>query len=188
MRRAIMRVQQGNSLARKLASGFAAYPPIHKTDKEVVLGWNIKCNDSKCEQETWAENIVDLIGNHTDPQGWFVCLCGKHGYIEKSFDLQEPGEVWEPYLRGVVSLGQAGNTYQPFVFLVSYEPAGVVTDVWFSYYKDLRPSGGRLKLGYGPGGPPVLGKADVLKLLSRLAATKYLTKDEVVSAVVTDAV
>jgi hypothetical protein len=147
------------------------------------MGWNIKCTDSSCGQQSWADNIVDLIANHRNDEGWFLCSCGKHGYIEKSFDLQEPGEVWEPYLRGVIPLGESGDTYQPFVFLVSYEPSGKVTNIWFSYYKDLRGSGGRLKLGYGPGGPPVLGKASFLSLLSQLVATQCLTKQEVMSAV-----
>ncbi len=147
------------------------------------MGWNMKCTDSSCGQQSWADNIVDLIANHRDGEGWFHCSCGKHGYIEKSFELQEPGEVWEPYLRGVIPLGKTDDTYQPFVFLVSYEPSGEVTDIWFSYYKDLRGSGGRLKLGYGPGGPPVLGKASFLSLLSQLVATQCLTKQEVVSAV-----
>jgi hypothetical protein len=147
------------------------------------MGWNIKCTDSSCGQQTWAENIVDLIENHRDSRGWFLCSCGKHGYIEKSFELQEPGEVWEPCLRGLIPLGESGDTYQPFVFLVSYEPSGEVTDIWFSYYKDLRSAGGRLKLGYGPGGPPVLGKASFLTLLSCLVETQCLTEREVVSAV-----
>ena len=147
------------------------------------MGWLIKCADANCGQQSWADNIVSLIAEHRNEEGWFVCSCGKRGYIEKSFALQEVGEVWEPYLRGVIPLGAAGDTYQPFVFLVSYEPAGEVTDVWFSYYKDLRSSGGRLKLGYGPGGPPVLGKAAFLSLLSQLVQAKCLTSKEVVSAV-----
>ena len=147
------------------------------------MGWHIKCADSNCGQQAWATNIVDLIANHRDGKGWFLCPCGKHGYIEKRFELQEPGEVWEPYLRGAIPLGESGNTYQPFVFLVSYEPSGEVTDIWFSYYKDLRSSGGRLKLGYGPGGPPVLDKTSFLRLLSQLAATQCLTKEEIVNAV-----
>ena len=147
------------------------------------MGWNIKCTDSSCGQQSWADNIVDLIENHRDSSGWFVCSCGKHGYIEKSFELQEPGEVWKPCLRGVIPLGESGDTYQPFVFLVSYEPVGEVSDIWFSYYKDLRSSGGRLKLGYGPGGPPVLGKGSFLRLLSQLVAMECLTKQEVVSTV-----
>ena len=147
------------------------------------MGWQIKCTESDCGQQSWANNIVDLIANHVDGKGWFLCSCGKHGYIAKRFELQEPGEVWEPYLRGVIPLGECGATYQPFVFLVSYEPSGALTDIWFSYYKDHRSSGGRLKLGYGPGGPPVLGKASFLSLLSQLVAMQCLTKQEVVSAV-----
>lgn len=122
------------------------------------MGWLIKCADSKCGCETWAENIVELISGHRGKDGLFNSQCGKPGYIEKSFSLQEEGETWEPYLRGLVTLGRAGETYQPFVFLVSYDPDGPISDVWFSYYKDLRATGGRLKLGYGPGGPLSLGR------------------------------
>jgi hypothetical protein len=132
------------------------------------MGWHLRCTTRKCAQESWAANIVDLIENHTDARGWFVCPARHHAYIEKSFELQEPGNRWKPYLRGVISLGGPAETYQPFVFLVSYKPAGRVTDVWFSYYKDLRGRGGRLKLGYGPGGPPVLGARDVVRLLRHL--------------------
>lgn len=147
------------------------------------MGWVIKCTDPDCSHQVWANNIVDLIANHRDSQGWFLCSCGKHGCIEKHFELQEVGEVWKPYLRAVIPLGGSGDTYQPFVFLLSYEPSGEVTDIWFSYYKDLRSSGGRLKLGYGPGGPPVLGKESFLSLLSQLIATECLTKREVLSAI-----
>lgn len=147
------------------------------------MGWSITCADPKCGKESWASNIVDLITKHRDEEGWFVCSCGKRGYIKKSFQLQEVGEVWEPFLRGIIPLGTAGGTYQPFVFLVSYEPTAEVTDVWFSYYKDLRSAGGRLKLGYGPGGPPVLGKAAFLGLVSHLVQAKCLTPKEVIDAV-----
>lgn len=46
-----------------------------------------------------------------------------------------------------------------------------ITDLWFSYYKDLRghiredSTPGRLKMGYGPGGPPVIGIPQLLELL-----------------------
>ena len=76
-------------------------------------------------------------------------------------------------------LAAAGETYQPFVFLVSYKRDGEVTDIWFSYYKDLRATQGRLKIGYGPGGPPVLSKGKFLHLLSQLVARDYLTKGEI---------
>jgi hypothetical protein len=150
------------------------------------MGWIIKClkcTKSDNRKKLRVNNIVDLIENHTDESGWFICRCGKHGYIEKHFDLQEDGEVWNPYLRGVIKLGESGQSYQPFVFLVSQEPDGKVTGVWFSYYKDLRSKGGRLKLGYGPGGPPVLEKSQLLNLITQLAATRYLTKREVLSIV-----
>jgi hypothetical protein len=88
------------------------------------MAWNIKCTDSDCAQQSWANNIVDLIANHRDGQGWFLCPCGKHGYIEKHFELQEVGEVWKPNLRGVIPLGESGDTYQPFVFLLSYQRSG----------------------------------------------------------------
>lgn len=132
------------------------------------MAWQVECTRKRCGQQSWAANIVDLIADHTDEKGWFRCPAGHPAYIEKSFELQEPGNRWEPYLRGVVPLGTPGDTYQPFVFIVSYEPASKPTDVWFSYYKDLRESGGRLKLGYGPGGPPVLGTRQVVSLLEHL--------------------
>ena len=147
------------------------------------MGWNIECLDPKCGQRTHASDIVELIDKHRDPNGWFLCSCGKPGHIKKRFELQERDKRWEPYLRGAVRCGDSAETYQPFVFLVSYQAQGPVSDVWFSYYKDLRPSGGRLKLGYGPGGPPVLSKESLLKLLARLVAMHYLTRDELASAV-----
>jgi hypothetical protein len=143
------------------------------------MGWLIKCTTSSCKQQTWAPNIVDLIEHNIDSQGWVLCSCGKQGYIEKVFELMEPGETWEPYLRGVIPLGDEDDTYQPFVFLVSYAPNSKPKDVWFSYYKDLRADGGRLKLGYGPGGPPVLSKKTFLQLSQRLLEVGFLSEDDV---------
>ena len=102
------------------------------------MAWQIDCTQPRCGKQAWADNIVDLISDHTDKDGWFRCPAGHPAYIEKSFELQEPGGRWEPYLRGAIRLGTPDDTYQPFVFIVSYEPASKPTDVWFSYYKDLR--------------------------------------------------
>ncbi len=146
------------------------------------MGWLIECNDPECGQKSWAENIVTLIAEHRDADGWFVCACGRHEHIKKNFSLQEAGEWWRPYLRGIVPLGVPGDTYQPFVFLISGEPPDPVRDVWFSYYKDLRSTGGVLKLGYGPGGPPVLGMSDLVSLLSRLVQLDCLTTTDVLAA------
>jgi len=143
------------------------------------MGWSIKCNDTSCKAKTDAVNIVDLIDNHTDLHGWFVCdQCGGSGFIEKSFDLQEPGHTWKPFLCGAIRLGNPDDTYQPFVFMVSYKPKGKTNDIWFSYYKDLRKTGGRLKLGYGPGGPPVLGTEQLLSLLRRLYELGLVEKEK----------
>jgi hypothetical protein len=147
------------------------------------MGWSIQCNNTNCKSETWAINIVDLIDNHTNKNGWFFCgQCGHDGYIEKKFELQEPGHTWEPYLRGVIRLGDTEDSYQPFVFMVSYEPTGKANDIWFSYYKDLRESGGRLKLGYGPGGPPVIGTEQLIFLLTKLNSLDLISKNDILRA------
>jgi len=141
------------------------------------MAWLIKCSDSKClKKETWAANIVDLINDHRDENGWFVCSCGRKGYVEKSFPLQERGEVWEPFLKGIITLGDEGDTYQPFVFKVSSKRNTYPDALWFSYYKDLRAHGGTLKLGYGPGGPPVLHKDTVLLLIKQLIKLDIIDK------------
>ena len=62
----------------------------------------------------------------------------------------------------------SNETYKPFVFLVGASDDDPPGEVWFSYYKDLRPHGGRLKLGYGPGGPPVLDGASVVQILAHM--------------------
>lgn len=112
------------------------------------MAWDIQCSRNKCDAGGWATNIVDLLKHHRDEEGYFLCDCGRRGLIEKSFKLQEKGRTWEPFLRGAIGLGRRGDSYQPFVFLVSHTKRGRVDSVWFSYYKDLRRSGGRLKLGY----------------------------------------
>lgn len=74
------------------------------------MSWKIDCNH--CKKETWVDNIVDLIDKNTNSDGWFVCShCKELGFIEKKFNLQEPGETWEPYLRGAYRLGNEKDTY-----------------------------------------------------------------------------
>ena len=82
-------------------------------------------------------------------------------------------------MRGAIRLGDPDDTYQPFIFMVSYEPDGKANDIWFSYYKDLRETGGRLKLGYGPGGPPVLGAEQLIFLLKRLTQLGLIEKEKI---------
>ena len=66
--------------------------------------------------------------------------------------------------------------------MVSYYPSVKANDIWFSYYKDLRESGGRLKLGYGPGGPPVLGTEQLIFLLTKLNNLHLIEKNDVLKA------
>lgn len=146
------------------------------------MGWSIQCNNEVCNEITWASEIVDLIQNHTDENGWFLCnKCGENGYIEKKFKLQEEGHTWEPILKGVIPLGIEEDTYQPFVFLVSYSPDAQPSSIWFSYYKDLRDRGGRLKLGYGPGGPPVLDSETLVDLLDKMLELGCIKREDVLN-------
>ena len=137
------------------------------------MGGTIKCGDGECASETWTQNIDDLKRRHCDAQGWFLCgTCGSRGYIPKQYDLQEGGEPWKPYLKGIIQPRGCSDSevYQPFAFLVSYsaDPEEPPEDVWFAYYKDTRKQGGRLKMGYGPGGPPVFSAEEVLDLVEQM--------------------
>ena len=143
------------------------------------MGYWIECSQGCEDTGAWAQNIVDLLDNYRDSEDWFLCNCGARGYIRKSYELQEPGETWEPILKGAIRLGGPDDTYQPFVFLAGYKTDNVVDDVWFAYYKDLRSTGGRLKQGHGPGGPPVLGKDSVLELVLQLVLKGCIEPDEI---------
>ena len=147
------------------------------------MAWTIKCSDGECASETWTQNIDDLKRNHCDAQGWFLCgTCGGQGYIPKQYDLQEEGEPWKPYLKGIIQPHGYDGDYQPFAFLVSYSPEAPPEDVWFTYYKDTRgKEGGRLKMGHGPGGPPVFSAEDVLDLVAQMVKRGCLDADAVKS-------
>ena len=41
--------------------------------------------------------------------------------------------------------------------------------------------GGRLKLGYGPGGPPVLGHSQIVELVGQLRRLGFLKAGEIAS-------
>jgi hypothetical protein len=139
------------------------------------MSWIIQCCDPKCGQTNRAENVVELINAFCDADGWFICqACEKtSGYIAKEFRMQElDREPWRPLLRGLVQLVDNGNDdpeseYRPFVFLATYDkPTNPIADFWFCYYKDTRAKGGNLKLGHGPGGPPVLSAKQILQLIA----------------------
>ena len=149
------------------------------------MAWPIDCEH--CGLVSIAPNIVELINHYLDDQGRIVCgHCRKSGYIEKTFELQEEdAPPWKPYLRAIVRLSDhdRANTYQPFAFLVSYAPDEDPDDVWFCYYKDTRAQGGRLKMGHGPGGPPVVSADAVLDLVAQMVKCGCLDEDKAVDAI-----
>ena len=148
------------------------------------MGFWVSCANDACQKGSLATNIVDLLTRFIPAHSQsrlFVCPSCQQAtaFVEKRFDTQE-GEEWAPYLRGAIRLAEdPAATYQPFVFLVSYHPAGSISDCWFSYYKDRRKEGGRLKMGYGPGGPPVLSHMQIVHLLRELIRLRYLGTAEI---------
>ena len=150
------------------------------------MAWTIKCGDGECASETWTQNIVDLKRNHCDAQGWFLCgTCGSRGYIPKQYDLQEGGEPWKPYLKGIIQPnGYNDDVYQPFAFLTSDSPDEAPSAIWFTYYKDTRDGqgAGRLKMGYGPGGPPVFKAKDVVDFVAQMIERGCLDAGDVKKA------
>lgn len=145
------------------------------------MGFLIKCTDRHCgHQDTWADDIIDLIQNHTNERGWFLCECGKNGYINNDFFLQEGGDIWKPYLMGAIKLGNNNVNYQPLALLASSNPYhySAPTDIWLSYYRDLRQSGGPLTIGHGYRIQAVLNKYHILNLVKCLTSIGCLTPDE----------
>jgi hypothetical protein len=129
--------------------------------------WRITCTDPSCQENARPVDQVDLLENYRDGRGWFRCSCGRHGYIEKSYRLQEGGE-WHPFLMGAIRLGEADDPYQPYAFLVAKSPNEIPDKLLFRYYKDLRSDNGRLKPGGGPGGSPVVDIYRVRDLIGQL--------------------
>jgi len=146
------------------------------------MSYPVTCN--RCGDTNTAWEIVDLIKNHTDGHGNLICqICGGDAYVYRESTTQDGG-TWERYIRGAVPFRtQFGRRFVPYIFLVSYSPRGKPKDVHFNYYKDLRPDGGTLKHGHGPGGAPVFGKAQILKLLEHALSHQVLSRKDLVAVV-----
>jgi hypothetical protein len=131
------------------------------------MSYILNCTNPDCNKNTFAGNTIELL-DKIGKNGLFVCShCQSHAYINKEFKLIDEG-TWKPLLKGAIKLGDTDDTYHPFVYLVSYGPEDPPTDLWFCYYKDMRKNGGTLKLGHGPGGPPVVSIKSFLYLARRL--------------------
>jgi len=67
------------------------------------MAYQIRCR--KCEAETWAGNLRDLIGQHTDRRGRLICGgCGRTdtyiGQITWRWE-QERRATWAEYLHEI---------------------------------------------------------------------------------------
>ena len=146
------------------------------------MGYLINCD--KCKQDSWADNIVDLIDNHLDKQNLLKCSnCGASGaYICKLSETQEKGE-WERWIKGVIRIDYKEKeikNYHPYIFLLSHDGSkGKINSVQISYYKDLRKTkDGRLKHGHGPGGTPVLNLKDMKNIFQELFRLGLISKNK----------
>jgi hypothetical protein len=144
------------------------------------MSYDIQCR--QCQKHTWASNIVELVTKNIDTSGRFVCVhCGcVDTFIYRESQLQEEGEVWERWIKGVILIETGIETYSPYIFLTADSEDGVPTGLHFHYYKDTRKQqNGRLKHGHGPGGPPVLNNRDLFTIINELVRSKILSKEEV---------
>lgn len=141
------------------------------------MSYDIECRS--CRRHTWARNIVDLFKQHTNEDGRFVCAhChGTDTFIYRESTLQEKGETWERWIKGVIQIDSGIETYSPYIFLTAGAEDAVPTGLHFHYYKDTRANpGGRLKHGHGPGEPPVLDAEDMFAIIEQLVRRGVLAQ------------
>jgi hypothetical protein len=143
------------------------------------MAYQIHC--LKCDTDTWAGNIVDLIDAHTNLCGWLICAqCGEtETYVQQITGRweKEPDAVWDRYIRGVLPLATESPMYVPYVFLTADSPKGEVSQLHFGYYTRPGPTG-RLSDGPGPGQAPALTLDDLRQLLVKLGAFGVLRAKE----------
>jgi len=146
------------------------------------MPYDISCKN--CNEYTRASNIVDLFKEHTNKEGKFVCShCrGTDTSIYRESDLQEEGEVWKRWIKGVIQIDTGIETYFPYIFLTAGSEDGNPTGLHFHYYKDTRKyPNGQLKHGHGPGGPPVLVNEDLFTIIRNLVQAGIMSIDDVQS-------
>jgi transcription elongation factor Elf1 len=144
------------------------------------MAYDINCRT--CNEHTRANNIVDLLKENTDKDGKFVCShCGgTDTYIFRESNLQEEGEVWKRWIKGVIQIDTGIDTYSPYIFLTADSEDREPTGLHFHYYKDTRNSpNGKLKHGHGPGGPPVLSNGNLLDIIKHLIKIGIMSVDDI---------
>lgn len=148
------------------------------------MAYDIQCRN--CGEHTWAANIVCLLKEQTDASGKFKCThCGNTDtFIYRESQLQEEGETWKRWIKGVIQIDSGIDTFFPYIFLTAESENGKPTGLHFHYYKDTRSyPNGKLKHGHGPGGPPVLKNDDVFAIIEHLIDVGIFSKEYVQSCV-----
>ena len=144
------------------------------------MAYQIRC--LKCEQDTWAGNIVELIEEHTNLDGRLVCgHCEEtETYVDQITGRweKEPEAPWVEYIKGVIRLAADGDASIPYVFLTAHTVDGEVTRLRFGSYRDARPTG-RLADGPGPGEAPALTPEALRQLVVKLDAVGVLSLQDV---------
>ena len=71
--------------------------------REVLMPWLLQCHRYNSHQMS-AETLVDLLQDHRDGQGWFLCSeCGWQCYVGKHYRIAE-GNDWNVKLWGALYL------------------------------------------------------------------------------------
>lgn len=147
------------------------------------MAYKIECRN--CHKTTIAKNIVDLIESHTTDVGTFICGNCKstNTFIYQKSPLQEPGNFWERWIKGIICVDTGIPTYSPYIFLTADNEDAKPSGMHFCYYKDTRSIGGNLKHGHGPGGPPVLDFDHIFQILEQLIVRGHISKKQIVDFV-----
>ncbi|MBM3335310.1 hypothetical protein FJY63_11670, partial [Candidatus Sumerlaeota bacterium] len=143
------------------------------------MGYDIQCRT--CKSITWARNIVDLVKAHTNQEGRFVCASCRNTdtFIYRESRLQEEGETWKRWVKGVITIVSDVETYTSYIFLTADAEDSPPTGLHFHYYKDTRSKpNGRLKHGHGPGGPPVLQNEDLFTIIRQLVSMNVIAAEQ----------
>lgn len=125
----------------------------------------------RCNADSVARDMADLIGRHTNEKGRFCCArCGGTNTFLRA--PRRPGgeSRTATWIKGVVPIDTktADAAYAPFVFLTAEAPDGAVTGIAFRYYR-TGPSNGDGGRRRRPDGGPVLAQSHLLSLVGRLA-------------------
>jgi hypothetical protein len=135
----------------------------------------------RCNADSVARGVSDLIDRHTNEQGRFCCgRCGgTDTFIEvaRQSAARRAGDIW---FRGIVPIDTRArdSTYAPFVFLTADAPDGDINGIAFKYYRPTPLNGKKGKRGNGGGGGPVMSQAQILSLVGRLAKIGVVSRTE----------